>query len=140
MPQSEPLTEQEKRIIKRVLPKQIQRFVSEYPQAVYNVAEAWKLKPYSYGHIPEEIAIYYADDPTGIGADIIFDNGKLVVFRVEPPKDKDVIKVSIDDEWAYIQVGSHVLLDRLGDIILPDMMLEQSKLLDFSLSFLDESE
>lgn len=138
MPQSEPLTEQELQRIKKVLPKQIQKFAKDYPQAVYNVAEAWKLKPYPHGHIPEEIAIYYADDPTGVGADIIFDNGKLVVFRVEPPKDKDVIKVSIDDEWAYIQVGSHVLLDRLGDIILPDMMLEQRRLLDFSLSFLNE--
>lgn len=140
MPQSEPLTEKELQRIKKVLPKQIQKFAKDYPQAVYNVAEAWNLKPYPHGHIPEEIAIYYADDPTGVGADIIFDYGKLSVFRVEPPKDRDVIKVSLDDEWAYIQIGKHVLLDRLGEVILPDMLLESRRLLNFSLSFLDKSQ
>ena len=127
-----PLTKQELEQIRKRLPPRIQALKDKYPQAVYNVSEAWGLKPYPHGYIPESIDIYYADDPTG--ADISFFEGKLISFDLEPSKDKDVIKMSVDDEWAYIQVGGRVLLNRLGEVILPEMLLEQKTLLEFSLA------
>lgn len=127
-----PLTERELEQIRRRLPKEIQAYKDKYPQCVYNVSEAWGASPFPHGHIPECIDIYYGDDPSG--SDISFIEGKLTVFKLNIPKDKDVIKVSIDDEWAYIQAGGKVLLDRLGEVILPDMLLDQKALLEFTLS------
>ena len=132
----QPLTERELEQIRRRLPRDIQAYKDKYPQAVYNVSEAWGASPFPHGYIPESISIYYSDDPSG--TDIAFQNGKLRNFDLEPSKDKDVIKVSIDDEWAYIQVGGKVLLDRLGEVILPDILLEQKALLEFSLANLKE--
>ncbi len=131
-----PLTERELAQIRRRLPRDIQALKDKYPQSVYNVSEAWGASPFPHGYIPESISIYYSDDPSG--TDIAFQNGKLRNFDLEPSKDKDVIKVSIDDEWAYIQVGGKVLLDRLGEVILPDILLEQKALLEFSLANLKE--
>ena len=132
----QPLTERELEQIRRRLPRDIQAYKDKYPQAVYNVSEAWGASPFPHGYIPDEISIYYADSPNG--SDIKFRDGKIVVFKTNMPKDKDVIKVSIDDEWAYIQVGGKVLLERLGEVILPDILLEQKTLLEFSLAYLKE--
>ncbi len=132
----QPLTERELEQIRRRLPTDIQAYKDKYPQAVYNVSEAWGASPFPHGYIPDEISIYYGDSPNG--SDLTFRDGKIVVFKTNMPEDKDVIKVSIDDEWAYIQVGGKVLLDRLGEVILPDILLEQKILLEFSLANLKE--
>ena len=130
------LNKRELEQIRRRLPEDIQAYKDKYPQSVYNVSEAWGASPFPHGHIPECIDIYYADDPAG--SDISFIEGKLTVFKLDKAKDKDVIKVSIDDEWAYIQVGGKVLLDRLGEVILPDILLDQKALLQFTLANLKE--
>ena len=127
-----PLTERELAQIRKRLPLELQALKDKYPQCVYNVSEAWGASPFPHGYIPESVEIYYADDPSG--ADIGFFEGKLTVFKLNMPKDKDVIKVSIDCEWAYIQAGGKVLLDRLGEVILPDILLEQKALLEFTLA------
>ena len=137
MSQSEPLTERELAQIRRRLPRDIQALKDKYPQAVYNTSEAWGAKPFPHGYVPESISIFYTDDPSGRGPDISFYEGNLISFNLEPSKDNDVIKVSIDAEWAYIQVGRKVLLNRLGGVILPDILLEQKTLLEFSLSNLE---
>ncbi len=131
-----PLTKQELEQIRKRLPLHIQALKDKYPQCVYNTSEAWGAKPFSHGYIPESIDIYYSDNTRG--SDISFIEGKLTVFKLNTPKDKDVIKVSIDDEWAYIQAGGKVLLDRLGEVILPDILLEHKALLEFSLTNLKE--
>ncbi len=131
-----PLTERELAQIRRRLPRDIQAYKDKYPQCVYNTSEAWGASPFPHGYVPEEISIYYSDNTNG--SDITFREGKIVVFKINSPKDKDVIKVSIDDEWAYIQVGGKVLLDRLGEVILPDILLEQKALLEFSLACLKD--
>ncbi len=127
-----PLSERELAQIRKRLPVEIQALKEKYPQCVYNVSEAWGASPFPHGYIPESIDIYYSDNATT--PDIAFLDGKLRKFKTTPPKDKDVIKVSIDDEWAYIQAGGKVLLDRLGEVILPDILLDQKALLEFSLA------
>ncbi len=131
-----PLTKQELEQIRKRLPLHIQAYKDKYPQCVYNTSEAWGAKPFPHGYIPESIEIYYSDNPSG--TDIAFQEGKLRKFKTTMSKDKDVIKVSIDDEWAYIQAGGKVLLDRLGEVILPDILLEHKALLEFSLTNLKE--
>lgn len=130
-----PLSERDLAQIRERLPKDLQAYKDKYPQCVYNVSEAWGASPFPHGYVPESVDIYYADDPTG--ADISFLEGKLIAFKLHTPKDKDVIKLSIDDEWAYIQAGGKVLLDRLGEVILPDVLLEQKALLQFTLANID---
>ncbi len=130
------LNKRELEQIRRRLPEDIQAYKDKYPQSVYNVSEAWGASPFPHGHIPESIEIYYGDDPDT--TDIAFLDGKLRKFKTTMPKDKDVIKVSIDDEWAYIQVGGKVLLDRLGEVILPDILLDEKVLLEFSLANLKD--
>ncbi|MDJ0534762.1 MAG: hypothetical protein QNJ70_20155 [Xenococcaceae cyanobacterium MO_207.B15] len=131
-----PLGERELAQIRKRLPLEIQALKDKYPQCVYNTSEAWGASPFPHGYIPESISIYYSDNPGG--TDIAFQDGKLRNFDLEPSKDKDVIKVSIDDEWAYIQAGGKVLLDRLGEVILPDILLDQKVLLEFSLANLKD--
>ncbi len=131
-----PLTEQELAQIRKRLPLELQALKDKYPQCVYNTSEAWGASPFPHGYIPEEISIYYSDDTNG--SDITYRDGKIAVFKLNKPKDKDVIKVSIDDEWAYIQAGGKVLLDRLGEVILPDILLDQKALLEFTLANLKE--
>ena len=129
---SEKLTDYELQQIRKKLPPKIQALKDKYPQTVYNVSEAWGLKPLPHGYIAEQISIFYGDNPAG--ADISFFEGELIVFELNLPKDKNVIKMSIDADWAYIQVGKEVLLDRLGGVILPDILLEQGRLLEFTLA------
>lgn len=114
------------------LPKEIQAWKDKYPNAVYNVSEAWDVPPLPEGHIPEDIAIYYADET--MGSDILIYQGVLHNFELDPPKDKKVIKMAVDDDWAYIQVERTVLLDRLGGVVLPDILTRQDKLLEFTLN------
>ena len=114
------------------LPPDIQALKDKYPLTVYNVAEAWGLKPLPHGYVPEYIGIYYGDDPRG--EDVCFINGKLEDFEMREPEEVNVTKVSIDDEWAYIQVGKRVLLDRLGEAILPELFQEPQKILEILLA------
>ncbi len=118
--------------ITKKLPPDIQAFKDKYPLSVYNVAEAWGLKPWPHGYIPEYIGIYYGDAPRG--EDISFLDGKLRIFEVREPEEINVTKVSIDDEWAYIQIGKRVLLDRLGEVILPELLQEPQKILEILLA------
>ena len=131
-----PLSERELAQIRKRLPPDIQALKDKYPQCVYNTSEAWGASPFPHGYVPEEISIYYSDNTNG--SDSTYRDGKITVFKLDKPKDKNVTKVSIDDEWAYIQAGGKVLLDRLGGVILPDIFLEQKMLLELSLANLQE--
>ena len=126
------LSKNELQQITKRLPPDIQAFKDEYPMSVYNVSEAWGLEPLPHGYVPEDVTVYYDDSPRG--GDIIFLDGELDVFKLREPEKKNVTKISVDDEWAYIQVGNTVLLDRLGEAILPDLLLEPQKLLSFVLA------
>ncbi len=121
--------------IRKKLPPSIQFLKDEYPQTTYNISEAWDLEPLPDGYVPDYIGVFYGDDARG--SHICLSFGELLPLKLTPPPDKDVVKVSIDDEWAYIQIKDKVLLDRLGGVVLPDLFLDTQKLLDLSLAHLD---
>ncbi|RUR72657.1 hypothetical protein DSM107007_56710 [Nostoc sp. PCC 7120 = FACHB-418] len=58
-------------------------------------------------------------------------NGELEDYRLD---DLDLntksIAVQIDDQWAYIQIEGQEILNRLGGVILPDVVIEPTALLN----------
>ncbi|WP_237088475.1 hypothetical protein [Nostoc sp. PCC 7120 = FACHB-418] len=38
--------------------------------------------------------------------------------------------MQIDDQWAYIQIEGQEILNRLGGVILPDVVIEPTALLN----------
>lgn len=70
----------------------------------------------------EEFSLYYGD--VTYCAAIRIQQGKLTGYSEEAstqPADNYCTSTRINGDWAYIQVGTHTLLDRIGEVDLPDM-------------------
>ncbi|WP_250126338.1 hypothetical protein [Chroococcidiopsis sp. CCMEE 29] len=113
------------RIIK--LPAWIQTLKDKYPVSVVNTADTWEEQPLPEDYIPKEVEIFYGDDVDD--SDLFIRDGKLYFFSLREPVDANVIQVLIDGNWAYIQVECRVILDRLGGVILPDVVVNPEAIL-----------
>jgi hypothetical protein len=109
------------------LPLWIQQLKDKYPLAVYNTSDAYYLNPLPAGYRPEEVEVYYGDDYEG--SDLYIEGTELIDFNLETPSDPSVIQLRIDGDWAYIQVGGQVILDRLKGVILPEIVMNHEALL-----------
>jgi hypothetical protein len=107
------------RIIK--LPAWIQALKDKYPVSVVNTADTWEEQPLPEDYIPKEVEIFYGDDVDD--SDLFIRDGKLYSFSLREPVDSNVIQVLIDGNWAYIQVENCIILDRLGGVILPEVVV-----------------
>ena len=70
----------------------------------------------------KEFSIYYGDVARCPAVRI--QNGKLTGYSEKAytqPADNQCTSIRINGDWAYIQVGTHFLLERLGDANLPKM-------------------
>jgi hypothetical protein len=104
------------------LPEEVAAMAATYPVDIYNAAEYWNEPDFPAGYQPVLIEIYYDDEVDG--PDIFFLNGELLTFRLREPGIKPTsIAVEIDDQWAYIQLEGQIILDRIGGVILPDILI-----------------
>jgi len=113
------------RIIK--LPTWIQELKDKYPVSVVNTADTWEQQPLLVDYIPREIEVFYGDDVDD--SDLFIRDGKLYSFSLREPVDANVIQVLIDGNWAYIQVEGQIVLDRLGGVILPEVVVNPEAIL-----------
>jgi len=114
-----------KRITK--LPAWIQALKDKYPVSVVNTADTWEEQPLLEDYIPKEVEIFYGDDVDD--SDLFIRDGKLYSFSLREPVNANVIQVLIDGNWAYIQVEGRIFLDRLGGVILPEVVVNPEAIL-----------
>lgn len=110
------------------LPLDIVALVNNYRTDVINAAEFWNEPPFPESHIPEFIEIYYGDAES---PHIFIMNGEIKDYKVSNlPDNTKSISVLIDDQWAYIQIEGQEILNRLGGVVLPDVLVSPSTLIN----------
>ena len=93
--------------------------MTQYPNATLNAEEYINTPPLPTGYQAKEIEVYLGDvceDST-----YHYRNGKWFDINLENTTDESVIQILIDNQWAFIQAGNEVLLDRMGGIELPEI-------------------
>jgi hypothetical protein len=121
------LSEYEWKLLSK-LPLDIAALVDNYHTEIMNAAEFWDEPPFPEHHIPEIIEIYYGDADS---SHILILNGELKDYNVTNlPDNTKSISVLIDDQWAYIQIEENVILNRLGGVVLPEVLVSPSSLIN----------
>lgn len=110
------------------LPLDIVALVNNYHTEIINAADFWDEPPFPDNHVPEIIEIYYSDAES---PHIFIVNGELKDYKVTNLLDNTKsISVLIDDQWAYIQIEENVILNRLEGVVLPDVLVSPSTLIN----------
>lgn len=110
------------------LPPQFAALKDKYPVAISNAAEYYDAPPFEEGYVPELIEVYYGEEADSAG--ILAWNGSVSVDLNNYEPGASVLMKQIDGQWAYVQIGSIVLLDRAGGVILPPIAEESNFMLD----------
>lgn len=121
------LSEYELQLLSK-LPLDIAALVNNYHTDIINAAEFWDEPPFPVNYVPEFIEIYYGDAES---PHIFIVNGELQDYNVTNlPDNNKSISVLIDDQWAYVQIEGQVILNRLEGVILPDVLVSPSSLIN----------
>ncbi|WP_375491816.1 hypothetical protein [uncultured Nostoc sp.] len=121
------LSEYELQLLSK-LPLDIASLVNNYRTDILNAAEFWGEPPFPENHVAKFIEIYYDDAES---PHIFIVNGELKDYNVTNlPDNTKSISVLIDDQWAYIQIEGDVILNRLGGVVLPDVLVSPSTLIN----------
>ena len=111
------LPEEQVFIISR-LPQKFALLRHKYPNAVWNAADCWDDAPLPANYKPNRIEIYYADNADR--PHIYFENGSVKYINLPADvRQKQVIQVWIDGECRYVEVEKQVILNKLGNVQLP---------------------
>ncbi|MDJ0696927.1 hypothetical protein [Mastigocoleus sp. MO_188.B34] len=109
------------------LPMDIALLANKYRIDVLNAAEVWGKPPFYKGYKPEIIDIYYGNIDT---PNVFILNGELKEYNISSNDEKSKsLSVMFDGQWAYIQVEKTIIINRLGGVILPEVIVEPSALI-----------
>ena len=100
------------------LPDEIKKYHQEYPRTVRDIGSVWGKPAYPDGYQPESRRVYYGDYSSR-GSAISVYNGQIDRIDPDANKDSPVTKVLVDGDWAYIEIGGRVFIDRLNGIEFP---------------------
>ncbi len=92
--------------------------LTQYSNAAINAEEYVNAPLFTMGYKAKEIEVFFGDRP--IDSTYHYREGKWFSINLENIEEEPVIQILIDNQWAFIQVGDKVLLDRIGSIELPD--------------------
>lgn len=112
------LLPEEEALIQNKLPAQFALLQHKYPNAVWNAADCWDDAPLPANYKPNRIEIYYADNADS--PHISYENGEVQYINL--PADvgqSQVIQVWVDGLCRYIEVERQIILNKLGDVQLP---------------------
>lgn len=107
----------------RYVPAEFHHLFDKYPCSLINAAESYKSgeRPFDKWYEYTDIHVWYVDNPKFVH--LRFKDGELFTDNLHrKPEIADCLRINIDDFWAYVQVGSDVIIDRLDGIPLPDML------------------
>ena len=93
--------------------------MTQYPNATLNAEDSINLTPFPNGYRPKEIEVYLGDSCSDSAYH--YRNNKWFDINLENITDESVVQILIDNEWAFIQAGNKVLLDRIGGCELPEI-------------------
>ena len=114
------------------MPPDIVALSNKYPIEVLNAAEFLETPPLPDNYTPKIVEIYYANTES---PGVFIKEGKLENYVIrEPDKDRNLIAVMLDYEWTYIQIEGKVILNRLGGVILPDVLIDPKTLIHSDLA------
>jgi len=125
------LTTYEDRLIETKLPPHLSAFKTKYPNTVFNAAFSQDLPTLSREYQPESIDIYYGEEnnPEYL-PNISIDRRRLNFLHLTKEcEDNPVIQIEVDGDWAYIEIEQQILLDRMGEVKLPDIEITEEALL-----------
>ena len=112
------LLPEEQALIQSKLPPQFADMRHKYPNAVWNAADCWNDAPLPANYKPNRIEIYYADKADR--PHIYFENGSVKYINLPAEvRLMQVIQVWIDGECRYVEVEKQVILNKLGNVQLP---------------------
>lgn len=116
------LSPYEEQLIEKRLPPHLAALKDKYPCAVFNAADSKELLPLP-AYKPESINFYLGDEdnPESL-PNISFKNGNLDFLHLtEDCINNPVIQMEVDGTWVYIEADKEILLDRLGEVELPEI-------------------
>ncbi|MEM9152388.1 MAG: hypothetical protein AAGB19_18290 [Cyanobacteria bacterium P01_F01_bin.3] len=117
----EHLSDYDLKLVRDRLPDTVACLYRKYPQTLLNAAVASIEPPLCEGYIPGEIYVYFSEYQDESSIAII--DGVLEKYDVSNiPENPCVIEVDIDGRPAYIQLDGRITLDRLGGVVLPEMI------------------
>ena len=117
------------------LPMDIALLAHKYKIDIVNAGEVWGEPPFPAGYNPESIEIFYGSENE---PSICTLNGKLDEYNTSEPDGKlRSLAVMFDGQWAYIQVENKVIINRLGGVVFPEVIVEPSVLIQSILSRLN---
>ena len=105
------------------VPEEFHHLFDEYPCSLVCAAKTYKsgVRPFDRFYEYTSIKVWYEDNPKCVH--LWFEDGELFKNNLKhKPEIPDCLKINIDGVWAYIQVGSYVILDILDGIPLPDIL------------------
>ncbi|WP_156119915.1 hypothetical protein [Leptolyngbya sp. KIOST-1] len=89
-------------------------YLGQHPEQLSALAEAKALPPLPPGYVPEVIEVLFDDVPylRSVGGALIFARDCL------PDYQPGCVEYRLDDQLAFFQIGSEVVIDRLGGLAL----------------------
>ena len=109
------------------LPTDIALLAHKYKIDIVNAGEVWGEPAFPAGYNPESIEIFYGSENE---ASISTLNGKVDKYNVSKVDGNSrSLAVMFDGQWGYIQVENKVIIDRLGGVVFPEVIVEPSLLI-----------
>ena len=111
------------------MPDWVGKLAEKYPVEIVNASEVWEREKLPRNYVPETIEIYYGNPER---AQIVIFGNEVVTFLVTPPEIK-TITVFIDAYCAYVEVEGKEIVNKLGGVILPEVIVDPSLLISVAL-------
>lgn len=113
------------------MPPWMQDLAEKYPIEIANAVEVWSENEFPNNYVPTSIEVYYepSDEP-----DIFIYEREVINYLVkESLQTSTSIMVDIDGRWAYVEIEGKVIVDKLGGVILPEVIVDPSLLMSTAL-------
>lgn len=108
------------------LPLDVVALAGKYRTDILNAGEFFDEPPFEDGYVPELIEIYYGDAES---SHVFVKDGILQEYNlIDLDSNSKSISVQIDSQWAYIEIEGQVILDRLGGVKLPEVIVNPAAL------------
>lgn len=125
-----PLGDDDWQRITAKFPPDIAVLAQKYPCEIYNALDALDSEPLPHNYIPKAIDVYndVDDEP-------VFQvwEGELERYVPSERKNAAAIQVGSDGNWVYIEIEGKVILNKLGGVILPEVNITESLVLELLL-------
>lgn len=89
-------------------------YLKQHPEQLPALAEGRALPPLPPGYVPEVVTVLFDDLPylRSVGGELIFSRDCL------PDYHPGCVEYRLDDQLAFFQIGSEVVVDRIGGLAL----------------------